>query len=77
MEKENISYNKTISADDNYAFGKQEKSPVTDWGQGTRYYTCDGRQVATFEQVMKYNEMYYQALKVKEPQIEEDYQMRR
>lgn len=74
MKEENFSYNRIDNTDDKY---REIKSSVTDWGKGTRYYTCDGRQVATFEQVMKYNEMYYQAMKAKEPQIEEDCKIRR
>ena len=50
---------------------------MENFGKGIGYYTCDGHQVATLEQVMQYNKMYYQALKAKKPQIEEDCQMRR
>ena len=29
------------------------------------YYTCDGKQVATLDEVMLYNELYYERLKLK------------
>lgn len=73
MEKDIMeNMEKVKKADFSYANDNMENL-----GQGIRYYTCDGHQVATLEQVMQYNEMYYQALKAKEPQIEEDCQMRR
>lgn len=56
---------------------KADFSYANDNMENLNYYTCDGHRVATFEQVMQYNEMYYQALKAKESQIEEDCQMRR
>jgi hypothetical protein len=48
-----------------YNFDRVEK-PVenkTDFGKGMFYYTCDGKKVATMEDVIYYNEMYYQAMK--------------
>ncbi len=31
----------------------------TDYGKGIYYLTCDGKECATMEQVMQYNQMYY------------------
>lgn len=56
----NINENNFASA------GKFEKEPVenkTDFGKGMFYYTCDGKKVATMEEVIYYNEMYYQCQK--------------
>ncbi len=33
---------------------------TTDYGKGISYYTCDGKVVATIEQVLQYNQMYYE-----------------
>jgi hypothetical protein len=35
---------------------------INDFGKGIRYYTCDGREVATMEQVFQYNQMYYEKM---------------
>lgn len=35
---------------------------TTEFGKGTKYYTCDGKEVATMEQVFSYNQMYYDSM---------------
>lgn len=34
-------------------------NPRTDYGKGIFYLTCDGKVCATMEEVMQYNQMYY------------------
>ena len=43
-----------------YGKGLEPKiDPRTDYGKGIFYKTCDGRDVATMEEVMLYNQMFY------------------
>ena len=35
------------------------KDVRTDFGKGLCYLTCDGKECATMEEVMQYNQMYY------------------
>ena len=35
----------------------------TDYGRGIIYKTCDGKDVATIEEVMQYNQRYYDLMK--------------
>ena len=35
------------------------KDNRTDFGKGIYYLTCDGKKCATMEEVMQYNQMYY------------------
>lgn len=78
MEKENMenmeNMEKVKKADFLYA---NDNMKNLNWGQGIRYYTCDGHQVATLEQVMQYNEAYYQNYKIKEQKYEENPQLHR
>ena len=50
------------------------KTPIrdytTDYGKGISYYTCDGKVVATIEQVLQYNQMYYENMIIKSQQEE-------
>ena len=58
-----------------YYFPKKEKSDLyldpkpidnlTDFGKGIYFFTCDGKKVATMEEVMAYNNMYYENMKIK------------
>lgn len=42
----------------------------TDAGKGISYKTCDGKDVATIEEVMRYNQMYYEKMKISDNHIE-------
>ena len=49
-----------------------EKEPIdifTDYGKGFRFYTCDGRQVATMDEVMEYNKSFYDKMIIKTPTV--------
>ena len=37
----------------------------TDFGKGIMFYTCDGQKVASLEQVMQYNQLFYEKMKIK------------
>jgi hypothetical protein len=43
--------------------------PTTDFGKGIVYYTCDGKQAASMDQVMQYNQMYYENMMIKKQDI--------
>ena len=56
-----------------YGKGLEPKiEPRTDYGKGISYKTCDGRDVATMEEVMLYNQMFYDRMmkKVEDHAIE-------
>jgi len=65
----NTGFTKGSQSYNDYYFPKKEKKDVyidpkpvdniTDFGKGTYYLTCDGKKVATMEEVMMYNKMYY------------------
>ena len=38
---------------------------LTDFGKGIYFLTCDGKKVATMEEVIAYNNMYYENMKIK------------
>ena len=42
-----------------------EDDHSTDFGKGISFKTCDGRDVATMEEVMQYNQMFYERMKNK------------
>ena len=58
-----------------YYFPKKEKSDLyldpksidnlTDFGKEIYFFTCDGKKVATMEEVIAYNNMYYENMKIK------------
>ena len=51
---------KSKSEDDKETIHNFEyKDLFTDYGKGIRYKTCDGKEVATMEEVMAYNQNYY------------------
>lgn len=53
----------------NYDSVNEPTEQKTDFG--TRFYTCDGREVSSIEEVMMYNQMYYERMKNQiEPNIE-------
>ena len=37
----------------------------TDFEKGIYYKTCDGKDVATMEEVMQYNQMFYESMMIK------------
>lgn len=37
----------------------------TDFEKGIYYKTCDGKNVATMEEVMQYNQMFYESMMIK------------
>jgi len=37
----------------------------TDFGKGMIYYSCDGKKFTSLEQVMQYNELFYEKMKIK------------
>lgn len=53
------------------------KDYTTNWGKGIRFYTCDGKEVATMEQVMQYNQMYYDSMMIKDDTTEKKSGIRR
>ena len=38
---------------------------LTNFGRGITFKTCDGKEVATMEEVMQYNQMFYERMKNK------------
>ena len=36
--------------------------PITNFGKGITYMSCDGKEFATIEEVMQYNQIYYNNL---------------
>ena len=44
----------------------------TDFGKGITFKTCDGKDAATMEEVMQYNQMFYDRMmnKIDDPHIE-------
>ena len=50
---------------------------LSDFGRGLYYKTCDGQEVATMEEVMAYNQMYYDKMMKKQESIDEDIRMQR
>lgn len=47
---------------------QKEINPRTDFGKGVSYKTCDGKDVATMEEVMQYNQMFYESMMIKKDQ---------
>ena len=73
MYHEKYRYEKPMK-DGRTPYGKGEEprvDPITDWGKGTRFYTCDGKEVESMEAVMQYNQMYYERI-MNESKIEEN-----
>ena len=47
-----------------YGKGLEPKiDPITPYGKGETYYTCDGKEASSMDEVMKYNQLYYERLK--------------
>jgi hypothetical protein len=40
-----------------------KEDSITDFAKGISFKTCDGKDVATMEEVMLYNQMYYDKMK--------------
>ena len=47
-----------------YMFQTKIDSP-TDFEKGIYYKTCEGKDVATMEEVMQYNQMFYESMMIK------------
>ena len=68
---ENKDYKSQIEIDSRTDFGKGLESRIdsrTNSGKGISYKTCDGKDVATMEEVMKYNQMFYERMMRKKEQ---------
>lgn len=46
----------------NYFDSSVPKDNRTDFGKGIDFYTCDGKRVATMEEVYAYNELFYKSM---------------
>lgn len=65
---ENKDYKSQIKIDSRTDFGKGLESRIdsrTNSGKGISYKTCDGKDVATMEEVMQYNQMFYESMMIK------------
>ena len=65
---ENKDYKFQTKIDSRTDFGKGLKSRIdsrTDFGKGIYYITCDGKNVATMEEVMQYNQKFYERMMIK------------
>lgn len=65
MEKNDLYLNpKPVDNTTDYGKGSEPKiDPITDFGKGIFYKTCDGKNVSTMEEVMQYNQMFYERMK--------------
>ena len=43
---------------------------ITDFGKGIYFYTCDGKRLESLEDVMQYNQIYYEMSKKREENYE-------
>lgn len=62
---ENEDYKFETKIDSRTDFGKGLKSRIdsrTDFGKGIYYKICDGKNVATMEEVMQYNQEFYERM---------------
>ena len=49
-----------------YGKGLEPKiDPITPYGKEEIYYTCDGKTVSSIDEVMKYNQLYYERMKIR------------
>lgn len=56
-----------------YGKGEAPKiDPITDWGKGIRFYTCDGKEVESMDVVMQYNQMYYERMMMRDKNLFEE-----
>jgi hypothetical protein len=64
MDKKDLYLNpEPIDNITDYGKGLEPKiDPRTDFGRGISYKTCDGKDVATMEEVMQYNQMFYERM---------------
>ena len=66
LYRDNVDHNLYPTPIDNVtAYGKGLEPKIdntTDAGKGILYKTCDGKEVATMEEVMEYNQMYYDSM---------------
>lgn len=77
MDKKDLYYNDptpNIDPSTGFVVGSEEyhrthnlikEEHLTDLGRGIYYITCDGKEVATMEEVMQYNQMFYDRMKNK------------
>lgn len=64
MDKKDLYLNpEQIDNITDYGKGLEPKiDPRTDFERGISYKTCDGKDVATMEEVMQYNQMFYERM---------------
>lgn len=64
MDKKDLYLNpEPIDNITDYGKGLESKiDPRTNFGRGISYKTCDGKDVATMEEVMQYNQMFYERM---------------
>lgn len=67
MYMKNEDMNGEIRSNDGY-MNKEIDDHRTDFGKEIRYKTCDGKEVATMEEVMLYNKMFYERMMIKKDQ---------
>ena len=49
-----------------YGKGLESKiDPITPYGKGETYYTWDGKKVSSIDEVMEYNQLYYERMKIR------------
>lgn len=68
---ENKDYMSQTKIDSRTDFGKGLESridPRTNFGKEISYKTCDGKDAATMEEVMQYNQMFYERMMIKKEQ---------
>ena len=68
---ENKDYMSQTKIDSRTDFGKGLESridPCTNFGKEISYKTCDGKDAATMEEVMQYNQMFYERMMIKKEQ---------
>ncbi len=56
-------YNDRLTGDPRTDYGKgleQKIDNITDYGKGIRYYSVDGKEWASYEEAMLYNEIFHE-----------------
>jgi hypothetical protein len=65
MEKNDLFLNPEPKIDTRTDYSKGLKQKIdtrTDFGKGITFKTCDGKDVATMEEVMQYNQMFFERM---------------
>lgn len=47
----------------NKKINDQVNQPINNFRQEIKYYTCDGKELPSIEEVIMYNQMYYEKMK--------------